>query len=668
MCGIAGICSNNRDIHSLWIKKMTDAIRHRGPNDEGYLFYDFNDNKHYLSGGVDTPEEVYKADLAYTPKKQIHDIKDNFNVILGHRRLSIIDPSPSGHQPLCNDDGKIWIIFNGEIYNYIELREELKNKGYIFKTSCDTEVIVKAYEAWGIECLNKFNGMWSFVILDLRKNILFGARDRFGVKPFYYYKNDKYFAFASEIKAILTLPFISRSINEDSLIDYFSLNKDELQEESFFKGIFELQPSHFFVFDLDNSRLKIEKYYELNVTLRWESFRENQCKKYISDIRELIFKAVSIRLRSDVPIGSCLSGGIDSSSIVCVINALMNKQNIPVIGERQKVFTASYKEFELDETKWAQKVVDKTNTDWYKVYPTLSEFVEDLNDLIYTQDIPFLSTSIYAQYRVMKLAKDQGVKVLLDGQGGDELFTGYLGYYKTFFAEIIKNFDLKSFIRETKNLHNSPTNLKNVSKGMLKVFLNNFFSNKVTGYISFKNNIALNFLNKRSKSALFARFLQKYKWDYLNLNEMLKNYMTGLNLKPLLRYEDRNSMRFSIESRTPFADDIDLIEYVFKVPSSYKINNGWSKYLLRESMKGILPNEIRNRVDKIGFATPETLWLRENKEFIKEILLDCKEDEFLDLKVFRKEFNTQFNLLVNNNPNFFWKVLNYLLWKKTFKI
>lgn len=668
MCGIAGICSNNHNINSLWIKKMTDAIRHRGPDDEGYFFYALNESKYYLAGGNDTPKEVYKADLPYAPKQHIHDVKGNFNVILGHRRLSIIDPSPSGHQPLSSDDGKIWIIFNGEIYNYIELRDELKDKGYVFKTSCDTEVIIKAYEAWGIECLNRFNGMWSFVILDLRKKILFGARDRFGVKPFYYYKKDEVFLFASEIKAILTLPYISRRSNQDALIDYFFLNKDELQEETFFKGVFELKPSHFFIFDLVTCSLQIKRYYELKTTLKWESFNEYRCRKYLEDIRELIFKAVSIRLRSDVPIGSCLSGGIDSSSIVCVINELLKKENIPVIGDKQKVFTASYKEFDLDESKWAKKVVEKTKTDWHRVYPTFEEFIGDLDDVIYTQDMPFLSTSIYAQYRVIKLAKERGVKVLLDGQGGDELFTGYLGYYKTFFADILMNFDFKSFLRELKNLDNSPTNFKNVFQGTIKVFLNNLFSHKASTCIGLKNNIKLNFLHKGLKDAIFSRFSQKYKWEYLNLNEMLKSYITGLNLKPLLRYEDRNSMRFSIESRTPFADDINLIEYVFKVPSSYKIYKGWSKYLLRDAMKDVLPNEIRNRVDKIGFTTPEAVWLKQNKEFIKKIFLDSKDDDFLDLKAFRNNFDTKFDMLVNTDSTFFWKSVNYLLWKKIFRI
>jgi len=657
MCGIAGVYSFKEKTEKSWILNMANALKHRGPDDEGYLAVSSKNKEVYHLIGTDSKVQRMK----------IEDFNKPVNLLLGHRRLSILDTSPLGHQPMSNRNKTIWIVYNGEIYNYVELRKELKSFGYEFRTNTDTEVLLAAYEKWGERCLDRFNGMWSFVIYDRRRNILFGARDRFGVKPFYYYVNNKFFAFASEIKAIMRLPFVRSGINPKTVFDYLVLGFEEIEEEGFFKDIFELQPSFAFTYNLFSNEFKKWRYYTLEYIDKWEKFNERNLKKYKATIKELLVDSVAIRLRSDVPVGSCLSGGIDSSTIVCIINKLLEKDSIKQIGDRQKVFTAGYEVDAIDERKWATRVVEQTKTSWYKTIPKSEELLADVEDLIWTQDIPFGSTSIYAQYRVMKLAKESGVKVLLDGQGGDELFTGYRGYYGTYAMEILRHFDIVRFIKEWKNTANSslskmslmvlgmkaiganvlPTTLKAVTLSM---------TTKIKNYINphFWNNykFRLEMIKKKAKKSL---------------NEALHEYMTGFNLKTLLRYEDRNSMKFSIESRTPFADDISLIEYVFQIPSAYKIYEGWSKYLLREATKGILPDEIRTRTDKIGFAVPEYSWLKESKDVMKEYMTD-------DLCAF---FNVRkvlddWDVLVDNQSESgitsVWRFINLAIWKKVYAL
>ncbi|ACN98141.1 asparagine synthase [Sulfurihydrogenibium azorense Az-Fu1] len=621
MCGIVGLVCNE-NINSTLIRDMANTIKHRGPDDEGFIF--LSEESIVLAGGDDTSDKVWNSNFLYSPKSHINSLEGKkFKVALGHRRLSILDLSPAGHQPMCDEAQKVWIVFNGEIYNYLELREELKQKGYTFITNTDTEVLLKSYIEWGFDCVSKFNGMWAFAILDLRKNILFLSRDRFGVKPLYYYKDDNYFAFASEIKALLRLPFIKKEVNYEAVFDYIALGLEEQGEESFFKGIRELKPSYNIVLNLNNFEFKLHKYYELLYYDKFEKYNPEKEKKYISEIRELIFEAIRLRLRSDASVGSCLSGGLDSSTIVCVMNEIIKNQHLSQVGDYIKCFTASYKDDKVDESNWAKIVVESTKSQWIRTFPTEKELIEDLEDLIYTQDIPFGSTSIYAQYRVMKAAYESGVKVLLDGQGGDELFTGYTGYFPTYYRELIKNFDFTDLINEIKNVNNSPIDIKSIIKMAIKSELGKFLTfPKIRDFLIKRISYPISLLNPEFYKEFSYRIKDRQEKIPNSLNQQLHQLITGFSLKRLLRYEDRNSMRFSIESRTPFADDINLIEYCFEIPSVYKIHNGFSKYVLRQAMDGVLPEQIRKRVDKVGFATPEEKWLRINKGFVEDIMFE----------------------------------------------
>ncbi|MCX6163715.1 MAG: asparagine synthase (glutamine-hydrolyzing), partial [Ignavibacteriae bacterium] len=354
MCGIAGIYSKSEKNFSPVIKKMMDSIRHRGPDDEGYYVGSPIKNSFYELIGEDSK----------ISGERIENFSSMANLFLGHRRLSILDLSPMGHQPMLNGKKNLAMIFNGEIYNYIEIKEELKALGCCFRTNSDTEVLLTAYEVWGEKCLEKFNGMWAFVIYDKAKNMLFGSRDRFGVKPFYYYIDGEHFAFASEIKALLNLPFYEKKINSEAVYDYLVLNQMENDEEGFFKNILELKPSFAFSYNLKDGNFIKWKYYNLKHINEWGKFEIEKSKEYIKNTKELVYNAVNLRLRSDVPVGSCLSGGLDSSAVVCIVNDLFRQKNVDH-SEKQKVFTASYKGSDIDESNWAKIVADKSQVLWY---------------------------------------------------------------------------------------------------------------------------------------------------------------------------------------------------------------------------------------------------------------------------------------------------------------
>lgn len=661
MCGIAGIVyfSKSENTDQSLIQLMTQSIRHRGPDDEGFLLA--SDRNYSCAFSEDTPEMCRQQSFCYSPSSHIKNIKRNFPVQLGHRRLSIIDLSPAGHQPMCSPDARYWITFNGEIYNFVELRERLKQQGFSFTSQTDTEVILRAYECWGPQCVNEFNGMWSFVIYDRTENILFGSRDRFGVKPFYYFKNSDLFAFASEQKALLQLPSVNRIINHAAVFDFLVLNKAEAEAESMFKNIFELQPSHSFTLNIKTGDLRIWKYYQLQWNSQFENFSPEKSSYYISSVRELVKKAIDIRLRSDAPVGTCLSGGIDSSTIVCVMNELMKERNYKQIGVKQNAFTVCFDDVRFDESEWAKSVVDKTQTLWHRTFPKRDDFLRDLEHLIYGHDVPIWSVGSYAQYRVMQLAKESGIKVLLDGQGGDELFGGYKHYMLSLLQEY-RNHSERAGYRNERKYFNEVNGKYFIPKVILKKWLERsapFLLKK----IFFKD---LQFINHE------LLYQYRERWESISrqpasLNDALQNDFSGNFLKELLLREDRNGMIHSVESRVPFADDIPLIEFMFDVPGIYKIRNAQSKYLLRESFKDILPYEIYSRSDKMGYSSPNNQWLSELREQFRPYF-DSSLKDFINLDLLNKQFDSFFNK--PNRPENYraFKFIGFAVWMKVFRM
>ena len=630
MCGIAGLISktNSASLKEL-VFAMSQSIKHRGPDGEGFAF--FSKEKHASVYSPETPE-INKSSKAFlfNPAGSIQDLPAEYTFALAHRRLSIIDLSEAGHQPMCDTTANYWITFNGEIYNYIELREELKQKGHSFVTQTDTEVVIAAYKEWGVTCLQKFNGMFAFVLFDRHANRLFCARDRAGVKPFYYINTTNSFAFASEYKAFIKSKLLPFEIKEAQQFDFIVNANLENEEESLFKHIKELKPAHYILYDLNTHQLNVQRYYSLpenNYTLLSEA-------EIINTIEQKLLNAINMRLRSDVEVGSCLSGGLDSSIIAGMVKKLQPQKQL-------KLFTAVFKGETFDESTYAKSVAERVNGNWQTVSPTAEEFFKEIGQLNYYQDLPVWSSSTYSQHRVMKLAAENKVKVVLDGQGADELFGGYAHHYLALWRES-NIWNRMSQIKESKPTIVNPYSL--YFKQGVKDLLNRGYD-----YSSYFNEPEKHY--GKAKHIPFAS----------DLNEELRKDYTG-RLKSFLKCEDRCSMAFGIESRVPFTDDLELVDFMFSVRGNQKIQKGISKYLLREATKNYIPQPIYNRRDKVGFETPLISWLQLNKFLVINELQNGL--DFINFK----QLNADFDILVLEKPTFLLRLFSFSVWKNIFSV
>lgn len=566
MCGIAGIYSKNAISDKSQIVKMTNSIAHRGPDGEGHWF------------------------------------SDDQRVALGHRRLSIIDLSSGGNQPMFYADRYV-LIFNGEIYNYVELKKELQHKGYGFKSGSDTEVLLCLYHDLKEKCLEKVDGMFAFAIWDKETNHLFCARDRFGEKPFFYrYNKGKSFEFASEIKA-LKKDDQKLGINLQMCFGYMESNDlfNPLDKsETFYDQIFKLEPGHFLIVD-GSLNLSKNSYWQLKCTpIENATMSFEDCSGTLFD---LLKESTERRLRSDVPVGSSLSGGIDSSIVVCLMNYLAkSNQNFD-----QHTFSAIFPGFELDEKKYIDIVNSHVNATPHYVLPDEGEMIKEFEKLLFHQDEPIGTSSIYAQYKVMEKAKQDGITVLLDGQGADEVFAGYRFYFKSFFQELWLT-DKKKYRSELKGYKELyGTDYKRNADFYFSAYLHDFTTIK-NSVKSIKRKLDTDLTNdfyNLYSSHSYAHQVQSKP----DLNSNLLRHTVDGALEVLLRYSDRNSMAHSREVRLPFLYH-KLVEFVFTLPVDYKIHHGWTKYILRETFKNIVPLQILTRKDKIGYATPESTWLK----------------------------------------------------------
>lgn len=531
------------------VRKMCSAIIHRGPDDEAYF--------------------------------------SNTNVQLGMTRLAILDLRKRLY-PLRNENGQLFLFYNGEIYNFTELTEELTAGGHKFTSMTDAEVVVHGYEEWGPDCLRRFNGMWAFALWDASKERLFLARDHFGIKPLYYCVCGDFMAFASEIRALLSLSFVKKSPNEKVVYEYLVHGRVDHGEETFFDGINRLMPGHYATVSPSGS-FRVTQYWRMPRICE-DASREDM-REASDEVRRLLIDAIRRRLVSDVPVGVCLSGGLDSSSIVSVISRLEETAK-KSLGERLQAFSAWYKDSSLDESHFAKIVTNARTTEINAVYPSASGLWRDLQELVCTQEEPFVSTSMYAQWKIMQAAKAKGVKVLLDGQGGDEVFAGYVEYFKFLVFDLLKRNRVIAALRES----------------LLSLDLTWRLIPLLFTVSSRADQIRREFLNA-GFAAEFDTSRRPLRIDpNWSLAEVLWNDTTRFVLPSLLRYEDKNSMHFSIESRLPFLDQ-RLVEYVASLPLDFKIRDGWTKRILREAMRGIVPPEITSRRSKIGFETPQQRWL-----------------------------------------------------------
>lgn len=673
MCGIAGIINLKGGLRGLpvHVKKMTDALRHRGPDGEGFLF--LCGDEVITAYGNDTPQAVISSACPYAPVRSITTVPDeNFHFALGHRRLSIIDVSPAGHQPLCDATQKAWLIFNGEVYNYIELRDELKQAGIPFESGTDSEVILKSYLHWGEDCVKRFNGMWAFVIYDSRKNTLFGSRDRAGVKPFYYYMDSTVFAFASEQKALLKLPFVKTEIRFAAASAFLAgdIQYIERGEENMFRNIFEVMPAHNFRINLADGSFHKWNYYSLKANTKSSSFDETKFDSFRDETEKRLVNSVKLRLRSDVPVGSCLSGGIDSSAIVSIMGKLVSSGEKVNLGGKLNVFTLQFNDRSIDESRWAAYVVKQTNAEWNLVKPSAQELLNDLSDLNYAQDIPVCSTGTYGQFRLMRSAKEKGIKVILDGQGGDELFGGYMTHSIVLWRELLRKMKLANAISEMSCNGKFLFNAKHLFKDLVKRKFVSWMpiSAQAGAYRSYF--LQNEFLERGVIEEYFRSGSARAELEVNNsssLNDALLRDFVNARLKMYLKYEDRSSMWHSIEARTPFADDHLLAEYVFGLPGSYKIYRGINKYLLREAVSRYLPAEIRNRMDKLGFVTPIDQWLRQTQNECLD-LLDNSVQGFMDVKKIKSNPDRFFSMRNHADGVRIFRMISFAVWKKKFNL
>lgn len=607
MCGIAGIVNKNHaPVAKGKIAAITRSVSHRGPDDEGYF---------------------WGSGFAF-----------------GHRRLIIQDLSNAGHQPMVSDDGQCVLVYNGEVYNYLELREELTNLGRVFQSRCDTEVVLQAYQEWGEECVSRFNGMWAFAVFDADRNVLFCSRDRFGIKPFYYLNSSSNFVFASELKQLVE--FLPKcSVNPDILLDFILTSITDHNDQTFFDGLLKLPAGHNLVYHLKENDLRIERYYRVRKKDELASVSpEEAVKRY----REVFESSVVLRLRSDVRVGTCLSGGLDSSSVSTIAALNYGRENdIPF-----SAITAVSTQASNDESAFARLVVENSGLEWFTVCPSYEDFQRVVEEVAWIQEEPFGGPSLIMQYFVMREARENGIRVLLDGQGGDETLLGYPKYYAAHLVNMYRSFGLVKAFRAVKDILRSNTNM---SLGRIAFYLCAGLSAPARYRYYCHRHRYLKHLPP------FPDHLKAFSntcHDIFALQE-LENFTT--NLPVLLRYEDKNSMAHSVETRLPFLD-YQVVETALSLPDDLKIHNGWSKWLLRASMKKEMPDSIVWRRDKRGFEAPEQQWVPRHMEHMEKMVFNSPMISFF---CNMKKMKSMYSVLDFQSR---WRLYSIALWEKAYSV
>jgi len=590
MCGILGLVCRAAGLASTSdVVRATDIVRHRGPDDEGYVLW-----KPYSGPSVFAGKETDRE------SRNTHRLLDlpeagDWRVALGHRRLSIVDLSPNAHQPMVHDATGVTVCYNGEVYNHIELRRELEALGHTFRSRSDTEVLLHAWLEWGPECLNRFNGMFAFLLLDPREPAtLHAVRDRFGVKPLYYARVGEYLAFASEIKQIRSIPGYVRQLDEAIAADYLAYGRVDHTARTFDSAIDEIRGGERACVALDDPTSPVR-------LLRWYNLEPRSYQGTTSDaaveLRGLLQDSVQLRLRSDVAVGSCLSGGLDSSAIVCLAHRALAKG---ASSRSQITVTACYDETRFDEWPFAEQVVRQANAQAVRVWPTVERLQQELDALLWHLDDPTGSTSQFSQWCVFGAAAKSGLKVMLDGQGSDEQLAGYAGSDAAFYAGLMRRRALSTLFGELMSYRRRHHALP-IAQLVLAA------RNAAPGIDALLP--ARLRVTSPQPSWLRGAVSSQSVGEDRDLSQLLRRQLLHTSLPSLLRYEDRTSMAWSVESRVPFLD-YRVVEFLTGLPDEAKLRHGITKLVFRLAMKSVLPDAVRQRKDKMGFVTPEETWLR----------------------------------------------------------
>jgi asparagine synthase (glutamine-hydrolysing) len=614
MCGLSVIINKKRHSNTEdYLKAMNDKIVHRGPDDSGVSLID--------------------------------------NVGFGFRRLSILDLTDHGHQPMT-DHHNNWVVFNGEIFNYVELRKELIAEGEIFKTETDTEVVLTAYRKWGIDCFSKFNGMWGIVLYDPSMKRVVVSRDRFGIKPLYFWDSADNLIFCSEIKQLTALPFFKPRLNQESAARFLIKRQLNTAAQTFFEEVHELAPGHNLIYELESHDFTVKEYYNIEDVKPNKSINFEDAGK---EFYRLFEQAVSIRLRSDVPIGSCLSGGLDSSSIVSMAGQL-NANNLSAT-----TISACWSDQRFDEQEYIDEVIKKSKFESLKIFPNINELKSKnlLSDIVYHQDQPIKSASHFSEYAVFKAAKDAGLTVMLDGQGSDEFLAGYIPF-RFYNMDLLKSGRFLKLFRELKFQQKNHYPLFSLITHNLKHIL------RTTGVdftkLSSKNE---KFFKKSAMDQLASR--DQDRLDFSTYHQNSLNDIKYTSIPYQLHSEDRNSMMHSIESRLPFLD-FELADFMLSLPDEMKMSQGTTKRILRESMRPILPEKITNRHSKKGFEAPEEPFVRKNNKWVREVIrmaIDCN-----PMLLNPNLLNSYDTMVSGQSPydNVYFRILSYQIWAERFGI
>ncbi|MFN4073654.1 MAG: asparagine synthase (glutamine-hydrolyzing) [Thermus sp.] len=638
MCGIGGLVLAEPMRARGWLLRVASSLAHRGPDDEGYLVWN--------------GEGVLRT-------REVPDVP--FKLGLAHRRLAIIDLSEGGWQPMGSADGRYFVVFNGEVYNFLGLRQELEALGHRFRSNSDTEVILHAYARWGVAFLRRLRGMFALALWDVERNRLLLARDFFGIKPLYFARWRYGIAFASEIPPLLQLPGVSRKVNPARLYAFLRFGLTDYGEDTLYLDIHQLPPAHYLEIDVGN--LFVEgpfPYWDVDLnqknTLSFAEARDH--------LRELFLESLRLHLISDVPIAATLSGGVDSSSIVSGVRHLRPHEEL-------HVFSFIADDPAVSEEPWVRIAAEHTQAVVHAVRVHPSEMVREIDDLIQAQGEPFGSTSIYAQYRVFRAAKETGFKVVLDGQGADEILAGYDGYISARLASLIFRGRWLEASRLALNAVRrlGPLALIRLGRYLLPLKMQGLVRRWV-GEELVPAWLDWSWFVERGVRFGDGVLPEIGMPDQDVLRGELYKSLRHSSLPMLLRYEDRNSMVHSVEGRVPFLT-LELVEFLLGLPEEFILpESGVTKFIFREAMRGLVPDAILNRKDKKGFPTPELSWLRSMAPWVQEVLHEAQDP--LKAPYLRYgEIMREWSMVLQGHARFnfrFWRWINVLKWVELFQV